>query len=70
MQCFGALGEIPRVTVVRSSKEDIKTESAFIKFAEQEDDYRAFSVDVFWGGQISKSCDLIFRIELKVTPYS
>ena len=49
-ELVGVLGEIPRVTVLRSTKKDIKTESAFIKFAEQEDAFRALSLDVIFEG--------------------
>ena len=46
VQCFGVLGEIKRVTLLRSKK-DIKTGSAFIKFAEQEAASRALFLDGF-----------------------
>ena len=46
-QCFGVLGEILRVTLLRSSNKDIKTVSAFVKFAEQEAASRALFLDGF-----------------------
>jgi len=47
VQCFGVLGEILRVTLLRSSKKDIKTGSAFVMFAEQEAASRALFLDGF-----------------------
>jgi len=47
VQCFGVVGEILRVTLLRSSKKDVKTGSAFIKFAENDAAARALYLDGF-----------------------
>jgi len=47
VQCFTVVGEILRVTLLRSSKQGVNTGSAFIKFAENEAAERALYLDGF-----------------------
>ena len=47
VQCFAVVGEILRVTLLWSSKKDVKTRSAFIKFAERDAAARALYLDGF-----------------------